>query len=301
MAVYGNLEASGNRSLASLQWSLKGFYGTILMILASAVVVVTPALTASSIASERQRRSLDLILSTPLQIKSYLVGKLIASYRYTWLLLILSLPLVSMCIILGGATWQEVILGYVRLSLFGLLFTAIGLLMSVMAPRPVSAIAYSYIAVAFFVFVSTLTTSVGSAGSTSGTSGGIYVLASLNPFFDAMMLSSSQAYDNLLIAWLPLALFVAVACKIVLLGAGSVLSGYGSRHTSNLRWHVLGLCVVVIGVLTYQLPDSLLMMASGIFSPSGPTALAPYGQGFADMLAVTSSGMLCYAGIQIGR
>jgi hypothetical protein len=256
MAVYGNLEGSGTRSLASLQWSLKGFYGTVLMILSGAVVVVTPALTAASIASERQRRSLDLILSTPLQIKSYLVGKLIASYRYTWMLLILSLPLVSMCIILGGATWGEVLVVYVRLSLFGILFTAIGLLMSVLAPKPVSAIVYAYIAVGFYIFLSTALAAFVETGSTSMS---IPLVASFSPFLDGVLATRSGfAYDTLLAAWLPLVVLVAFASKILLLGAASAMSGYRSPYTINLRIHIVFAVAAIVALLCIALPDSIM-------------------------------------------
>lgn len=292
MAVYGSLEVSGSRSLASLQWSLKSFYGTILMILAGAVVVVTPALTAASIASERQRRSLDLILSTPLQIKSYLVGKLIASYRYTWMLLILSLPLVSMCIILGGATWGEVLGVYLRFSLFGILFTAIGLLMSVLAPKPVSAIVYAYVAVGFYIFMSTiLAIFVESDSSTS-----MSVVASFSPFLDGGMATGAGFdYDSLL-AWLPLALLVAIGSKILLLAAASAMSGFRSSYTVSLRIHVLLAVTALVALVCTKLPDSLLFSFTA--SISG-TSAGSYGTtpGFADNLGRYTGLMLCAGAI----
>ena len=291
MTFYAGLESDAGESLADLQRQLKQFYAIILSLLAGAVTVIAPALTASSVAAERQRRSLDLVLSTPLHIKSYLVGKLIASYRYTWMLLILSLPLVSMCVIMGGATWMEVIVAYVRLSLFGLFYTAIGLLMSVLAPRPVSAIAYSYIAVAFFAFLTAL---VAGIGATGGPGTGFFALASLNPFFDSVALVSGNYVESLLVAWLPLAIFVAAACKVLLLGAGSALNGFASVFTRNLRLHILAITILVFGFLASQLPNSVLIDITGMIAPSSPT-LTP--GDFERVLAVASSGMLCYAAI----
>ena len=265
------------------------------MILTGAVVVVTPALTAASIASERQRRSLDLILSTPLQIKSYLVGKLIASYRYTWMLLILSLPLVSMCIILGGATWGEVLVVYVRLSLFGILFTAIGLLMSVLAPKAVSAIVYSYVAVGFYIFLSTLLAAFVESGTSST---GMSVVASFSPFLDGVLAGGSGfAYDTLLAALLPLAVLVALGSKILLLGAASAMSGYRSACTVNLRIHVVLVVAALVALVCTGLPDSLLFSFTA--SISGTSASGSYGTtpGFADSLGRYTGLILCAGAI----
>jgi hypothetical protein len=82
MTMYAGLESGGEQSIATLQSSLKGFYQTIVMLLSGTIIVIAPALTAATIASERQRRSLDLVLSTPMQIKHYLVGKLIGALSH---------------------------------------------------------------------------------------------------------------------------------------------------------------------------------------------------------------------------
>ncbi|MGI8924620.1 MAG: ABC transporter permease [Fimbriimonadales bacterium] len=246
MSIYSGLANAPEHSVASQQYALASFFQAIMMLLAAAMTLIAPALTAASIAGERQRRSLDLVLSTPIELKHYLVGKLIASYRYTWMLLLLSLPLVSMCIVLGGATWVDVIYAYIYLSLFGLLFTAVGLTLSVVAPRPISAVVYTYGAIGGYVAMSMamagLAYSTGGPGLTNGS-----FLMALNPFSVGLFAGTSTLALGLALPnWIHLAVFVGFMCKLLLLGAASSLSRYGSAETKSFRIH----CLVYIAILS---------------------------------------------------
>ncbi|MBA3725059.1 MAG: hypothetical protein H0W86_01070 [Armatimonadetes bacterium] len=264
MSIYAAIGSYSDGSVASLQFELASFFGTIMVLLAAAMTLVAPALTAGSIAGERQRRSLDLVLSTPIELKHFLVGKLIASYRYTWMLLLLSLPLVSMCIVLGGATWVDVVYAYIHLSLFGLLFTAVGLTISVVAPRPISAVVYTYIAICGYVLLTTAIAAT--AGVPYSTGPGLtnnFFLMALNPFSVWLFASTNtQALPLALPNWIFLAVFVAFMCKLLLLGAASSLSRYGSAETKSFRIHSL----VYIAILSF---------VAGIgFIPTGSSAEA---------------------------
>ena len=270
MTMYAGLESGGEQSIATLQSSLKGFYQTIVMLLSGTIIVIAPALTAATIASERQRRSLDLVLSTPMQIKHYLVGKLIGSYRYTWMLLLLSLPLVSMCVILGGATWLDVITTFFKLSLFGLLFTAIGLLISVLAPKPVSAVVYTYATVGGYIF---LTWAISDAfGPWSGPTS---FLTTLNPFYIAF---DYDPYYGMMPApentCLFLTIFVLVACKFLLLGTASAMSRYGSAETKSFRVHSLVLACLIGFLVSYYATSPSAAVTS--MTPPPTSTVTPY-------------------------
>ena len=246
---YAVTSSEGTMSVASLQRELQGFYNTIMNMLGLMVGVVAPALTATTIVSERQKRSLDLIFSAPVSTKYYLVGKMISSYRYTWMLLVLSLPVTSVCVVLGGATWTDVLTGYANLSFIGIILTSIALALSTVAIKPVSAIVWSYFATFFVVmFTWTMASFLSFASMRSGRE--LPFLVSLSPF---NQLNAAGAYTQ--IGWVQIPNFVLagltalLVSRIMLLGASSVLSPFGALDTKSLRVHgLVYMFVVAVGV-----------------------------------------------------
>lgn len=103
-----------------LQMRLQGFYHLLLYSLVAVVVLIAPALTASAISFERERRTLDLLLTTPLRPMQILFGKLLASFAFLMLLLVESMPIVAVCIVMGGATIGDLLATYMLIA-FGTL------------------------------------------------------------------------------------------------------------------------------------------------------------------------------------
>ncbi len=97
---------------AKLQERLQFFYFVLFYSLVSITVLVAPGLAAGAIAFERERRTLDLLLTSPLRPMQILVGKLIASFAFLLLLLVESMPIVAVCIIMGGATVGDLLATY---------------------------------------------------------------------------------------------------------------------------------------------------------------------------------------------
>ncbi len=153
MIVYSGSAAGAQSSIVDAQRKLREFYQSVMILLAVMINLIAPALTAGSIVMERQRRSLDLVFSAPVTPKYYLVGKMVSSYRYIWMLLILSLPITSACVVLGGATWSDVIAAYLILSSNALIYTAIALLLSTLSRQPVAAVVWSYVASIGYSFI----------------------------------------------------------------------------------------------------------------------------------------------------
>ncbi|MBN9502410.1 MAG: hypothetical protein BGO01_12800 [Armatimonadetes bacterium 55-13] len=238
MAVYGNTMQVSRQSIVSAQSSLRSFYQSVMILLAGVVVVITPALTAGAIVMERQRHSLDLVFSAPVKPKYLLIGKMISSYRYTWMLLILSLPVTSACVVLGGATWSDVISAYIILSLNALIYTSIALLLSTLARQPVSAVIWSYVAaIGYSIFSAAF---VGSSAFSMGFGRTMEMpfVVTLNPFFVVQSAPSFTTWQGHQIPnWILGGITALLFSKLMLLGAGSALSGYGSPETKSLRIH----------------------------------------------------------------
>lgn len=241
MIFYSSSQSGGYEetiSVAALQDRLRSFYESILYFLGTMILFVAPGLTATTIVAERQRRSLDLVFSAPVTPKYYLVGKMLSSYRYTWMLLVLSFPVTAVCVVLGGASFGDVLAVYALLSFQALILTSIALLVSTQATNAVGAIATSYFFSAVYAF---LTSGLASGLIFTGMGrqvGEMSFLASLSPYFLPYTANSYSVIFGIQIPnWILAGLASLLFCKITLLGAGSVLAPSGSKETVGLRIH----------------------------------------------------------------
>lgn len=259
---YGESVAQGTTNVVAAQKGLQDFYKVVMALLGGMVTLVAPALAATAIVIERERRSLDLVFSAPVSPKLFLVGKMLSAYRYTWMLLVLSLPVTAVCVMLGGATWGEVLSAYVLLSLHGLLYSAIALTVSSMAQKPVSALIWSY-------------ASIAGAAIVGGSMAGPYAFTSyraddplafgvtMSPFAVASAAGTSTPIFGIHIPnWLLFGVLVLFLVRLCLLGAGSVLSSYGARETRNLRLTGLVGMVLAGSIATLVTASSLATSTS---------------------------------------
>lgn len=244
--MYSQVASGGRESVTVLQGKLQGFYVGLTVLLASIVCLVSPSLTASAITIERQRRSLDLLFSAPVENRYLLVGKLISSLRYSIMLLVLSLPILSVCVVMGGATWQDVLQSFVILLLHAINFCAIGLLISAITVNVVSSIIWTYIACGMFILVSTIVSGPSTGMLFGGMMGSGRALSeapwivTLNPFLAYISGPTySTVWGHNVPNWVFLAMFSIAFCKILILGAGSYMSYYRSPETRSLRIHGL--------------------------------------------------------------
>lgn len=88
---------------------------------------VTPGLTAGAISGERERQTLDVLLTTRLSAGQIVWSKLASSSAFTTLLVIATLPLYSIVFIYGGISpWQVLgVFGFYLVTMF--LFGCIGM------------------------------------------------------------------------------------------------------------------------------------------------------------------------------
>lgn len=75
-------------------------------------LIIVPILTAGTISGERERQTLDIMLTTPKSPISIVFGKLSASLANYMIYVISSIPIMSIAFILGGLNWFA-LLGYI--------------------------------------------------------------------------------------------------------------------------------------------------------------------------------------------
>jgi hypothetical protein len=117
---------------------------TVVMVQLGLVALVSPALTSGSITIEREQLTLDLLRLTRLTSREILVGKLVSSLSYLGILIAASLPVASLCFLLGGVSPEQVVAAYAVTLSTALLFGALGLGWSVISRKTAAAGTMSY-------------------------------------------------------------------------------------------------------------------------------------------------------------
>lgn len=105
---------------------------------------IAPALTATGITEERERRTLDLLLCTRLTPKDIILGKLWSGFIQGTLIVLASAPAVAFGTWWGGVAIWHVLVAYVLVLLLLLLLLAMGLFSSSRAQATRAAVGAAY-------------------------------------------------------------------------------------------------------------------------------------------------------------
>src|SRR6478752_5331636 len=79
--------------------------------------LMAPSFAAGAITGEKERKSYEMLLASPLRPGAIVLGKLLASLCYVAILVFSSLPIVMLCLPLGGVSFFEVLALYWALLL----------------------------------------------------------------------------------------------------------------------------------------------------------------------------------------
>jgi hypothetical protein len=109
------------------------------------VCFIAPAFTAGQISLEREKQTLDLLVSTPLRPTAIVLGKLAAALAFVVLMIVAALPIVAIVLMYGGATVEDLVRQQVVLLATALLLGAIGLFYSALLKRTQAATVLTYI------------------------------------------------------------------------------------------------------------------------------------------------------------
>lgn len=107
--------------------------------------LMAPSFAAGSIAGEKERMTYEMLLASPIRPESIVMGKLVAALTHLAVLIFASLPIVMLCLPLGGVSFYEVLAAYLALIAsvitFGMISVAAGSFFS----RTSSALVVSYL------------------------------------------------------------------------------------------------------------------------------------------------------------
>jgi ABC-2 type transport system permease protein len=108
------------------------------------ILFITPGLTAGVISSERERQTLNIMLTTTQSSTSIIVSKLISSISFLLLLIVASLPLYSIVFLFGGISPTQVLmtLGFYTFTI--LTYGSLGVLFSTIIRKTIVSMVTTY-------------------------------------------------------------------------------------------------------------------------------------------------------------
>ena len=107
--------------------------------------LMAPSFAAATITGEKERKTYEMLLASPLEPKAICLGKLISSLAHIGLLIIASSPIVMLCLPLGGVSIYDVLAAYLGLLLSVITFGMISLTCSSYFRRTAAALLASYL------------------------------------------------------------------------------------------------------------------------------------------------------------
>ena len=74
--------------------------------------LMAPSFAAGAITGEKERKTYEMLLASPLRPGAIVLGKAVASLAYLAVLIFSSLPIIMLCLPLGGVSPYEVFAAY---------------------------------------------------------------------------------------------------------------------------------------------------------------------------------------------
>ncbi len=151
------------------QFSTSGFFVpsnsftmfSVLSVLQMALVMfITPGLTAGAISTEREKQTLNILLTTTQSSSQIIIGKLLSSVAFLILMLIAGLPLYSIVFLFGGVSPGQFFTMFFFYLVTLIAIGSIGIMFSTITKRTIISMIATYGAMiflggitAFFFFV----------------------------------------------------------------------------------------------------------------------------------------------------
>ncbi|WP_016839571.1 ABC transporter permease [Ureibacillus thermosphaericus] len=151
------------------QFSISGFFVpsnsftmfSVLSVLQMALVMfITPGLTAGAISTEREKQTLNILLTTTQSSSQIIIGKLLSSVAFLILMLIAGLPLYSIVFLFGGVSPGQFFTMFFFYLVTLIAIGSIGIMFSTITKRTIISMIATYGAMiflggitAFFFFV----------------------------------------------------------------------------------------------------------------------------------------------------
>lgn len=115
------------------------------------VAFIAPAFTAGAISLEREKQTLDLLVTTPMRPGAIVVGKLLAALAFVFLMIVAAIPVSALVLMYGGATVDDIVRQQLILFATAIGFGVIGVFYSALVRRTQMATVLTYSTMLFLV------------------------------------------------------------------------------------------------------------------------------------------------------
>ena len=141
------------------QSTIFGTYAFLVAAQFGLITLIAPALTAGAISGEREKQTLDILLSTTLNHGSIITGKLFSSLSQIILLLVSSAPVFSIIFLYGGIGLAQLLQVYLFFIVIAITLGSVGIFFSTFIKKSTAANVLTY-AVVVFLYLGTILISV---------------------------------------------------------------------------------------------------------------------------------------------
>lgn len=149
------------------------------------ILFITPGLTAGTVSTEREKQTLNILLTTAQSSFQIILGKLLSSIAFLLLLLVSGLPIYSMVFLYGGVSPSQIAGIFLFYFLTLLAIGSLGVMYSTITLRTIVSMIATFSTMIFLTIVTgfflVLTMSLSSAAMGTGVSPLSYFWASINP------------------------------------------------------------------------------------------------------------------------
>jgi hypothetical protein len=108
------------------------------------VSMIAPAFTAGQISLEREKQTLDLLMTTPLRPGAIIIGKLLTALAFVVLMIVAAIPICAIVLMYGGASVGDIVRQQVVLLAVAVGFGAVGIFASALMQRTQAATVVAY-------------------------------------------------------------------------------------------------------------------------------------------------------------
>lgn len=211
------------------------------------LMFIMPALTASSISGERERQTLDLMLTTTMRPRDIVSGKLFSAMTTLLLLILSGIPVQALVFVYGGITISDVLMLLVCYGTVALLAGGTGIFFSALLKRSTVATVCTY---AFIIILVAGTYAINAFSFKMSQN-------EINSYMSTISTVTKQATSGIFIYLLlfnPAVTFYTVINEQA--GSGSIrttLEGWFGQHPDNFiteHWTIISLaCQLVVALL----------------------------------------------------
>ena len=266
-ALWAASHFPGGQSLVNQKLGLH-LFGSLVWTQTILLSLIVPALASGALTAELESKTIELLALTRLTPGRIVLGKLLSSFLYSMMLLVISLPLAGICLAFGGISPVEAAAAYALLVAWTFLLASVGMFWSSLFNRTVAASLLTYGACGLYLlFISGLGSAMGFYALRRGV-GPVFAFIALSPGLSPMLASLKAEICGIRIPIAVISFVLHAALSVLLLLVASTHVRHKRADKAiPIRLLLLGIAVGVCWVLLGDRASSFAWYPAGRGGP----------------------------------